>query len=126
MTGLDNKSPMEVPSKQKLNVRNLFVFGIEVMAHVPKKKRSKWDKKAEKKYLAGFSETTKSYNRLYNPGNKNVIMSRYVNIMEDTTKVFDVVITDKQKDGGRLFNSVGVSTHDDDFYDITSDMDDSD
>ena len=36
------------------------------MAHIPKEKRSKWDKKSKKHILVGFSENVKDY-RIYDP-----------------------------------------------------------
>ncbi|GBP24127.1 Retrovirus-related Pol polyprotein from transposon TNT 1-94 [Eumeta japonica] len=51
------------------------------MAHVPKIKRLKWNKKAEKYIHLGYAENTKGY-RLYNPANKSIITSRDVVIME--------------------------------------------
>lgn len=80
------------------------------MVHVPKAKRTKWDKKAKKMILVGFGEYTKGY-RLYNPENNSVITSRDVVIMEDVSKTLEIIVTaeDSAKTATENQDSVGVS-----------------
>ncbi|CAH2109021.1 unnamed protein product [Euphydryas editha] len=55
------------------------------MAHIPKEKRTKFDRKAKKHILVGFSDDIKG-NRIYDPVKKQVITSRDVVILEKTEK----------------------------------------
>lgn len=40
-------TPGEIWSGEKVNLSNMKMFGSQVMVHVPKKKRKKWDAKSE-------------------------------------------------------------------------------
>jgi hypothetical protein len=79
--GLNNFTPYELWTGKKPNLAHIRVFGSTVMKHIPKEKRCKWDKKAEKCILIGFPENIKGY-RLYNPATKSISTSRDVIIME--------------------------------------------
>ncbi|GBP63085.1 Retrovirus-related Pol polyprotein from transposon TNT 1-94 [Eumeta japonica] len=52
------------------------------MVHVPKQKRLKWDKKAEKCILVGYSNDVKGY-RIYNPKSNVITTSRDVIVLEE-------------------------------------------
>jgi hypothetical protein len=56
---LDDKTPQEVWTGKKHSLRHHKVFGCEAYVHVPKKKKSKLDKKAEKLYLLGIKMVLK-------------------------------------------------------------------
>jgi hypothetical protein len=51
---LDNKTPREVWTGKKPSLTHLKVFGCEAYVHVPKKNKSKLDKKAEKCIFIGY------------------------------------------------------------------------
>ncbi|CAF4947657.1 unnamed protein product [Pieris macdunnoughi] len=86
-SGLDQKTPIEVWTGHKPDLSHVRIFGSPVMMHVPKNKRFKWDKKAVKYILVGYSENVKGY-RLYNPETRKICTSRDVIIMEqDTTEI---------------------------------------
>lgn len=80
-SGLNQRSPYEVWTGSKPDVSHIRIFGSIVMAHVPKTKRLKWDKKSVKHYLVGYADNVKGY-RLYNPVKNDIITSRDVTIIE--------------------------------------------
>lgn len=80
------KTPFELWTGIKPDVSNLRIFGSVVMVHVPKEKRLKWDKKAAKQILVGYSDTTKGY-RIFNPTKKAISVSRDVIIMESEPEI---------------------------------------
>lgn len=77
------KTPFEMWMGRKPDISHLRIFGSPVMVHVPKEKRKKFDKKANKMFLVGYSENTKGY-RLFDPQSQKVIVARDVVIMENT------------------------------------------
>lgn len=79
-TGI-SKTPLELWTNKKPDVSHLRIYGSEVMVHIPKVNRYKWDKKATMHILVGYDEYTKGY-RCYNPITKNVIISRDVIFFE--------------------------------------------
>ncbi|GBP25141.1 Retrovirus-related Pol polyprotein from transposon TNT 1-94 [Eumeta japonica] len=82
--GLDqNTTPFEIWTGRKPNLSQLKIFASQVMVHIPKEKRRKWNKKAKKMLLVGYSENVKGY-RLYDPTSHNVIVDRDVVVMENT------------------------------------------
>ncbi len=126
VTGLD-KTPVEMWSNKKPDVGHIRIFGSEVMVHIPKEKRCKWDKKAIKMTLVGFSENIKGY-RLYDPVKKVIVTSRDVIIMEDVTTNFDVVFTDDSSGAETSPVPVGDEIENDgnspkDSSDLNSDLD---
>lgn len=86
--GLGDKTPYEMWHHRKPNVKHLRVFGSKVMVHIPKAKRTKWDKKSEEMILVGYSEVTKGY-RVYSPDSHEISISRDVEVMEEV----QIVIT---------------------------------
>lgn len=81
-SGLNGKTPFEKWTGKKPDVSGLRIFGSTVMAHIPKEKRLKFDKKACKHILVGFSDHIKGY-RIYNPDTDDVTTSRDVIIHEN-------------------------------------------
>lgn len=90
------------------------------MAHIPKQKRLKWDKKAQKHYLVGYSDNIKGY-RLYNPSTKKVITCRDVTVMEqDNSEIVQATINEnsvfssdslcQNKDSDGLYSEVSTGT----------------
>lgn len=84
-SSLENKTPYEAWYKKKPDLKHIRLFGSRVMAHIPKERRLKWDKKAEEFILVGFSETVKGY-RLYDPRKNIVTVKRDITVMEDKKK----------------------------------------
>ncbi|GBP60154.1 Retrovirus-related Pol polyprotein from transposon TNT 1-94 [Eumeta japonica] len=62
--GRDGKSPFELWTGRSYNIHQLQEFGSPVYAYIPKEKRRKFDKKAEKGLMVGYGEETKGY-RIY-------------------------------------------------------------
>ena len=104
-SGLDGKTPYELWTKLKPNLSHIRIFGSEVMVHVPKEKRLKWDTKSRKHILVGYAENVKGY-RVYDPKTCRITTSRDVVVHENTEKkcitdssvtvsVGDLIQTDK-------------------------------
>lgn len=79
-SGLE-KTPYELWTGTRPNLGHVRIFGSSVMVHVPKEKRLKWDKKAKRQILVGFSENVKGY-RIYDPCRNLINTSRDVVITE--------------------------------------------
>lgn len=84
-SGLDNKTPYELWHNKKPDLSHVRIFGSQVMVHIPKEKRLKWDTKSKKHILVGFSENVKGY-RIYDPVKRCVTTSRDVVIQENTER----------------------------------------
>lgn len=78
----NNTTPYEMWMGRKPKLDHLRIFGSPAMVHIPKEKRKKWDKKAKKMFLVGYSENIKGY-RLYDPVARDVTVARDVVIMEN-------------------------------------------
>lgn len=76
------KSPHELWTGNKPNLKQLKVFGCKAMSHVPKANRGKFDPKSINCIMMGYSETVKAY-RLYDPSKRKIIVSRDVVFFED-------------------------------------------
>lgn len=76
-SSVPDKTPYELWHKKIVPIDNLKVFGSTVYTHIPKEKRKKLDKKAEKCIFVGYSENVKGY-RVYNPENRCVKLVRDV------------------------------------------------
>lgn len=110
-SGLVDKTPFEMWYGKKPDVSNIRIFGSDVMVHIPKVKRTKWNAKSQKMILVGYEQNVKGY-RLFNPINNNIITSRDVVIMESDDKPCILIrdITDNE----RITDSVGESAGTDD------------
>lgn len=82
-SGLNDKTPYEMWHGKKPILSHLRIFGSPVMVHVPKERRTKWDKKSQQHILVGYSEHVKGY-RVYDPVKNQVTTSRDVVVMETT------------------------------------------
>ena len=78
---LKGLTPYEAWFGKKPQVNHLRVFGCNAYAHVPKDERSKFDSKARKCILVGYSKQSKAY-RLYDPQRKKLVVSRDVKFDE--------------------------------------------
>ena len=83
------KTPYETWFGRKPNVSHLKVFGSIAYAHIPFEKRQKLDEKSIKCIFVGYSDETKGY-RLYNPENKELIISRDVIFNENDAWKWEV------------------------------------
>lgn len=90
------KTPLELWTGKKPDVSNLRVFGSPAMVHVPKVKRTKWQKKSKKMILVGYGDNTKGY-RLYDCHTNTVITSRDVVVLEDKQTREDMVVKGDRK-----------------------------
>ena len=78
---LENKTPGEVFSSKKPEVRHLKIFGCPVYIHIPKEKRTRLDPSGRKGRFVGYSESSKAY-RIYFLGFKKIDISRDVTFDE--------------------------------------------
>lgn len=76
-SSVQGETPFELWHGKNVKVDNLKVFGSTVYTHIPKEKRKKLDKKAEKCIFVGYSDTVKGY-RVYNPDKRCVKVVRDV------------------------------------------------
>ena len=77
-----DKIPPEAYSRNKSIVEHLRVFGCVAYALVPKEKRQKLDEKGVKCIFTRYISESKTY-RLYDPINRNIIISRDVEFLEN-------------------------------------------
>lgn len=119
-----NKTPHEIWTGEKPDLGNIRVFGSTVMVHVPKEKRLKWDKKAEKQILVGYGDGVKGY-RVYNFEKNSVMTSRDVIIIEDFRDETNIIIKGEEKSSGdpasdikeiSSEDSVSVRSSDEEFF----------
>lgn len=132
-TGLNNKTPFEMWTGKKPDIRHLRIFGSTVMVHVPKEKRTKWDMKSECCILMGYAEDVKGY-RVYIPKTQTITTSRDVIIIEkDNSTSPQTVIEIEQKENlstdiAKCLDSVGDNDDckSDDSYVTTINVDSND
>lgn len=72
-----NKTPFELWHQKSASVDKLLVFGSIVYTHIPKIKRRKLDKKANKCIFVGYSENSKGF-RVYNQEKHSIEIARDV------------------------------------------------
>jgi hypothetical protein len=111
---------------RKPNESHLRIFGSTVMVHVPKEKRRKWDKKADKMYLVGYSENIKGY-RLYDPESRKIIVARDVVVMKNvtddsTTYIFIEYKEQPEPEEDSQLDSTNVENNVNDVTNIPSEM----
>jgi hypothetical protein len=71
---LGNKTPEEVFTRKKPEVRYLRIFFCPVFIHSPKEKRTKLEPSGKKGTFVGYSETLKDY-IIYIPGQRQIDIS---------------------------------------------------
>lgn len=79
---IGGKTPEEMWTGRKPNLKHLRIFGSNVMVHVPKVKRRKFDSKAVKGIFVGYCEDTKGY-RVYDLDRKCFLISRDVIVINE-------------------------------------------
>jgi hypothetical protein len=125
--GLDSDcTPYEMWTGRKPNESHLRIFGSTVMVDVPKEKRRKWDKKADKMYLVGYSENIKGY-RLYDPESRKIIVARDVVVMKNvsddsTTYIFIEYKEQPEPEEDSQLDSTNVENNVNDVTNIPSEM----
>lgn len=75
------KTPYELWCGKPPCIGHFKVFGTEVFVHVPKPRRKKWDKKAERGIFVGYEDNTKGF-RVWIPSSQKVDVSRDVDFRE--------------------------------------------
>jgi hypothetical protein len=81
---LENKTPKEMFSREKLKANHLRIFGCLVFVHVPKEKRTKLDPSRKNGIFVGYSDTLKAY-RIYIYGHQKVEISQDVTFDESAS-----------------------------------------
>lgn len=125
----NDKTPEELWTGNKVDLSNMKTFGSEVMVHVPKEKRKKWDKRAEKMIFVGYTNGTKGY-RCINPNTRKVTLSRDVKFLHTPEKVIlnlnndiNKTAVEHQQDDSVIILDDTNDTYD---YDVSSPFDDTD
>lgn len=80
------KTPSELWFKKEIVFEQFRVFGSEVYVHVPKEKRQKWDRKAEKGLFTGYCENTKGL-RIFNEKKRKIEIVRDIIFNEKVSGV---------------------------------------
>jgi hypothetical protein len=83
-SALGLKTPEEMFTRKKPQVRHLKIFGRPVFIHIPKKKRNKMDPSRKKGIFVGYCEVSKAF-RIYITGEHHIEISRDVTFDEDAT-----------------------------------------
>jgi hypothetical protein len=83
-SALGLKTPEEMFTVKKPEVRHLKIFGRPVFIHIPKEKRNKMDPSGKKGIFVGYCEVSKAF-RIYIPGEHHIEISRDVTFDEDAT-----------------------------------------
>ncbi|UYV83682.1 SETMAR [Cordylochernes scorpioides] len=81
-SALDNKVPEEIWLSRKVSVRHFKIFGALAYAHIPKQKRKKFDRRAERCILVGYSTQYKGY-RLWDNDSKQVFITKHARFEEN-------------------------------------------
>ena len=76
-SALGFKTPEEMYTEKKPEVRHLKIFGCLVYVHIPKKKRTKLDPSGKKGMFVGYCEVSKAF-RIYISGFHHIDISRDV------------------------------------------------
>lgn len=77
---LNNQTPEESWTGEKVDIGNIRIFGSPVMVHIPKQKRLKWNPKSQKMLFVGFADNAKGFRRI-NPESKKLIIARDVKFL---------------------------------------------
>jgi hypothetical protein len=78
------KTPEEMFSGKKSEVRHLKIFGCPVFIHIPKEKRNKLDPSGKKRIFVGYCEVSKAF-KVYIPGHHHIEISKDVTFDKDAT-----------------------------------------
>ncbi|UYV69328.1 hypothetical protein LAZ67_6003255, partial [Cordylochernes scorpioides] len=81
-SALDNKVPEEIWFSRKVSVRHFKIFGALAYAHIPKQKRKKFDRRAKRCILVGYSTQSKGY-RLWDNDSKQVFITKHAIFAEN-------------------------------------------
>lgn len=95
------KTPEELWSGKKVDVSGIKLFGSEIMVHVAKEKRKKWDFKSKKCIFVGYDTNTKGF-RCIDPKTKQLSISRDVIFHEKVEKPIDLLEIDQVRKSDEL------------------------
>ncbi|UYV75209.1 hypothetical protein LAZ67_12002923 [Cordylochernes scorpioides] len=101
-SALDNKVPEEIWLSRKVSLRHLKIFGALAYAHIPKQKRKKFDRRAKRCILVGYSTQSKGY-RLWDNDSKQVFINKHARF--DENKVGLNQLKDDVTEGSEAKNS---------------------
>ncbi|UYV81752.1 hypothetical protein LAZ67_20002198 [Cordylochernes scorpioides] len=101
-SALDNKVPEEIWLSRKVSVRHFKIFGALAYAHIPKQKRKKFDRRAKRCILVGYSTQSKGY-RLWDNDSKQVFITKHARF--DENKVGLNQLKDDLTEGSEAKNS---------------------
>ena len=79
---LDEKTPEEVFTGEKLDISHLWIFGCPMYIHIPKEKRTKMEPYGNNVTFVGYTETSKAFTwafEIYVHG------ERHVEVIQDVT-----------------------------------------
>ncbi|UYV80136.1 K02A2.6-like [Cordylochernes scorpioides] len=105
-SALDNKVPEEIRLSRKVSVRHFKIFGALAYAHIPKQKRKKFDRRAKRCILVGYSTQSKGY-RLWDNDSKQVFITKHARF--DENKVGLNQLKDDVTEGSEAKNKVTPS-----------------
>lgn len=92
------KTPEEIWTNKKIDVSKIKLFGSEVMVHIPKEKRQKWDYKSQKLIFVGYEENSKAY-RCIDKATRKLTISRDVIFLEKVNNDMNIEFnTDEVRD----------------------------
>lgn len=77
-----SKTPYEIWTGKKADIRKLHVFGSVAYAHVPESQRKKLDKKSRKVLFVGYEKLSNNY-RLYDLMTKKMFVSAHINFVKE-------------------------------------------
>lgn len=106
---LKTQTPEEIWTGKKVDLKNLRIFGSPIMVHIPKEKRTKWDRKSQRMLFVGYSDDTKGY-RCIEPITKKFQISRDVKFIENdnTSKVEMAENLDSVRDHANTSSEVEI------------------
>ena len=81
---LDEKTPKEVFTSEKLDISHLHIFGCPVYIHIPKEKRTNIEPSVNKGDFVSYSETSKEF-KIYVHGERHFEFSQDVTFHKEAT-----------------------------------------
>lgn len=108
---LKDKTPDEVFYDTKIDISDLKIFGSNVMVHVPKQRRRKWDVNASQMIFVGYDSDTKGY-RCIDRETHKLTISRDVRFYENMANTLDVE-HDTDEESETIVDNNDVSAVDD-------------
>ncbi|GBP14615.1 Retrovirus-related Pol polyprotein from transposon TNT 1-94 [Eumeta japonica] len=118
--GLNNRTPFELWTNKKPDLSHIRIFGSQVILHIPKERRLKWDTKSKLHILVGYAENIKGY-RIYDPDKRSVVISRDVIIQENLEKKVMNEVKSSDETNNELVNP--DTSLESEYEDVETDLD---